>query len=150
NNGTLTMASAGNITNLIMSGNVTLTGTGVVTMGNNSQNFIYGSAAANILTNQETIQGSGNIGDAQMALVNSGTIDANSGAGSNPLIIQVSNGTTNTNTLEATNSSVLQLNGGTFTNTGGTIEALGNGASVQLENGVTITGGPLTSTGNGV
>jgi hypothetical protein len=153
NNGTIALASGGNGTSLILSGNVTLNGTGVVTMSNNSQNFIFGGVGADVLTNNQTIQGSGNIGDAQMALVNNGTIDANSGGGSNPLIIQTSGGTTNTGILEATNSSTLMLNGvsgGNFTNTGGTIEALGNGAAVQLENGVTITGGTLTSTGTGV
>jgi hypothetical protein len=148
-NGTITLASGGNATELRLNGNVTLTGSGAVTMSNNSQNFIFGNAANDVLTNQETIQGSGNIGDNQMALVNSGTIDANNGGGSNPLIIQVSNGATNTKTMEATNSSLLLLNGGTFMNTGGTFEALGNGSSVELENGVTITSGTLTSTGTG-
>ncbi len=151
NNGTISLVSGGNATELTLSGNVTLAGTGVVTLGNNANNFIFGLVAADILTNNETIQGSGNIGAAQMALVNSGTIDANSGAGSTPLILQVSNGVTNAKTLEATNSSELLLNGGTFTNTGvGIIEALGTGATVQLENAVTINGGMLTSTGTGL
>src|SRR4029077_12291387 len=133
-------------------GNVTLAGTGVVTMSNNSQNFIFGNAPATILTNQETIQGSGNIGDAQMALVNSGTINANNGIGSNTLIIQVSNGATNTGTIEATLGSNLVLQGGTFTNTGGTIKALNNaaGGSTVNINGADIIGGTLTTTGNGV
>jgi hypothetical protein len=79
NNGTLTLNSAGNGTFLdLASGqNATLTGTGIVTLSNNSQNFIQGaSSASQTLTNQQTIQGSGNIGNGQMTLVNSGTINA--------------------------------------------------------------------------
>ena len=155
NNGTLTLASFGNVTPLEISGNVTLGGSGTVTMSNNSQNFIFGVAGSNVLTNNQTIQGSGNIGDTQMTLVNSATgiIDANSGSGQNALIIQTSGGTTNTGTLEATVGSNLILegaSGGNFTNTGGTIEAIGSGSTVQLNNGVTITGGTLTSSGGGL
>src|SRR5205814_10098489 len=59
-----------------------------------------------ILTNSSTIQGSGNIGEGQMTLVNStsGIIDASNGAGSSALTIQTSGGTTNTGILEATRS----------------------------------------------
>src|SRR4029077_19078172 len=114
-------------------------------------NFILGSTGADILTNQSTIQGSGNIGNTQMTLVNSGTIDANNGSGSNTLFVQTSGGTTNTGTLEATNSSVLQITGassGNVTNTGGIIQATGNGL-VQLTGGVVITGGALTTNTGG-
>ena len=56
--------------------------------------------AADVLTNvNNTIQGSGQIGADQMALVNQGTIDANQATS---LTIWTSNGTTNTGTLEAT------------------------------------------------
>jgi fibronectin-binding autotransporter adhesin len=160
NNGTITLAAAGNNnpTELQLSANTTLNGTGRVTMtasGGSGTDLIFGAAGSDVLTNNQTIQGSGNIGDGQMTLVNSATgiIDANNGSGSAPLIIQTSGGTTNTGILEATNSSALVLNGasgGNFTNTNGTIEALGNGAAVELENGVTITNGTLTSTGTGV
>src|SRR6267378_3285165 len=67
--GTINLSSAGNGTNLIISNaNTTLSGTGTLTLSNNSQNFIYGSLAADKLTNQETIQGAGNIGNGSMAL----------------------------------------------------------------------------------
>ena len=47
-----------------MNGNVSLTGGGTVTLSNNSQNFLFGAAGTNRLTNvNNTIQGSGNIGD---------------------------------------------------------------------------------------
>ena len=144
NNGTITLNSAGNVTELVIgAAGVTLSGTGTVNLSNNGQNFIFGAAAADKLTNQQTIQGSGNIGDGQMALANSGTIDATQ---STNLILQTSNGDTNTGTLEAT-TGVLVLQGDTITNTGGTIKS--TGSAVQL-NGVTVNGGTLTTTGSGL
>jgi len=144
NNGTITLNSAGNITELIVGASgVMLSGTGTVNLSNNAENFIFGAAAADKLTNSETIQGSGNIGNGQMALANTGTIDATQ---SNNLIIQTSNGDANTGTLEAT-TGVLVLQGDTITNTGGTIKS--TGSAVQL-NGVTINGGTLTTTGSGL
>lgn len=148
NAGAITINSAGNGTSLIIgSSGVTLSGAGTLTLGNNSQNGIFGSVGTNVLTNQSTIQGSGNIGENQMGLVNSGTINANQ---STPLNIQLSSTATNTGTLEATSGASLILLGGTFTNTGGTIKAAGTNSTVSLENGVTITGGTLTGTTGGV
>jgi hypothetical protein len=57
---------------------------------------------------------------------------------------------TNTGTLEATNGGTLVLDGGTWTQTGaGTISA-GAGSIIDLQSGVSITGGKLTSTGTGL
>ena len=151
NAGKIALNSAGNGTTLtIGAANVTLSGGGTLTMSNNSQNFIQGaSAASQTLTNQQTIQGSGNIGNGQMTLVNSGTINANNAA--NALTINASGtgsgGTTNTGTLEATAGAELVLDG-SITNTGGTILATGTGSEVLL-NGSTVAGGTLTSSSGG-
>ena len=87
NAGTIALNSVGDVTALIIgASNVTLSGGGTVTMSSNGQNYIYGSAAANTLTNQGTIQGSGYVGfdpytgNGSMGLVNSGTINANQSA----------------------------------------------------------------------
>jgi hypothetical protein len=149
NAGSISLNSAGNFTELIIgSSNVTLSGAGTLTLGNNANNYIFGSAAADKLTNQSTIQGAGMIGNSQMALSNSGTINANQTA--NSLNIQTSNGVTNTGTLEATGGANLNLNGDTYTNTGGTILASGTGSTVSLNDSVTITGGTLKGSGGGV
>jgi hypothetical protein len=149
NNGSITLNSGGNFTNLIIgASNVVLSGTGTLTLGNNPNNLIFGSVAANKLTNQSTIQGAGNIGNGQMALSNSGTINANQTA--NALNIQTSNGVTNTGTLEATGGAALNLNGDTYTNTGGTILATGSGSTVNLESGMTVNGGTLNGASGGV
>jgi fibronectin-binding autotransporter adhesin len=146
--GGITLNSGGNPTDLIAgSPSVTLTGGGIVTLSNNAANRIYGAVAANVLTNaNNTIQGSGNIGAGQMALVNQGTINANQPTA---LTIQTSNGTTNTGTLEATAGGKLILLGGTYTNTGGTILASGANSVVTLQN-PTINGGTLNTAGGGL
>ncbi|HXN20291.1 MAG TPA: hypothetical protein VN875_18280 [Candidatus Binatus sp.] len=144
NSGTISLNSTGVPTELVMgAANVTLSGTGTVNMSNNANNYITGSAPANTLTNQSTIQGSGNIGIGQMALNNSGTIDANQ---STALILQISNGVTNSGMLEATGGGTLEVAGGTYNNTGGTIQA-GPGSTVQIRSNATINGGTITQSG---
>src|SRR5258708_17046605 len=93
------MNSSSNFTDLVLQGNVTLSG-GTVTLSNNVNNFIFGAATADTLTNQETIQGAGHIGNGVMTLVNSGTgiINANQSAG---MTLQVSGGITNPGATQA-------------------------------------------------
>jgi fibronectin-binding autotransporter adhesin len=148
NNGTLSLLSSNNATSLVVNAtSATLSGTGTMTMSNNANNYIYGAAGTDIFTNQQTIQGSGQIGDNQLTFVNNGTVNANQ---STQLIIDASGGTTNTGTLEATAGGTLSLQGYTITNTGATIQAngvtgTGGGAVVNLDNGVIINGGTLSS-----
>ena len=147
NNGAIQLNGTSNNTNLILGSNVTLTGSGTVTLDVSSNNRIYGTAGTDVLTNvNNTIQGSGNIGIGQMGLVNEATIDANQ---STALVIQTSSGTTNTGTLEATAGGNLILDGDTYTNTGGAILASGTGSVVTLEN-ATINGGTLNTAGGGL
>jgi hypothetical protein len=144
NNGSLNLSSIGNVTELVLGGNVTLSGTGTVTLSNNSQNYIFGTTALDQLTNQETIQGAGQIGHGQMALVNTGTINANQSAG---MTIDANDGFTNAGTVEATAGATLLLsNTGTINNTGGTISA--NASTVQV-NSTVVSGGSVTVTGAG-
>ena len=106
NNGALNLNSSANTTELIIDGATTLSGTGTVTMSNNTNNYITGGGT---FTNKQTIQGAGNIGNNNLTLVNSGStaiIDANV---SSTLQINPNGGTTNTGTLEATAGGVLEL-----------------------------------------
>ena len=146
--------NGGNGTNtqlVVDSSNVTLQGGGTVTLstatgGGNA--FIEQAAGGLILTNVDnTIQGSGIIGQNGLTLVNHSTIDANStGGGQVPyLILQGLSGLTNTGLLEATNSGVLGINGVPVNNTGGNITANGAGATVQLYGGTQIEGGTLNN-----
>ncbi len=140
NTGTLNLNSSGNFTELVLEGNVTLSGSGTVTLSNNANNFIFGHLGTDTLTNQETIQGAGNIGNGSMTLVNSGTINASQSAG---MTLQVSGGVTNTGTIKATGGT-LKLLTTTVTNTGGTISANANILNLTTS---TINGGAVTLTG---
>jgi hypothetical protein len=151
NNGTLTINGSDccNVTALTIGGSsVTLSGSGTLVMSNNSHNQINGTAG-NQFINQSTIQGVGNIGVGNLTLSNSGTINANT-SGAVLYIEPGAGGMTNTGTVEATSGGVLSLygGGGGFTNTTGTI--LANGGTVDLQNGVSITGGTLTTENGGL
>src|SRR5580693_9072878 len=160
NNGSINLAATagGSQGVLYIGGNSTLTGTGALVLENGpTQNFITGASGA-ILTNQSTIEGGwipsgagyAGIGQGQIALANSGTINANLAGG--VLNLDPTGGVTSTNTgtLEATNGATLQMQGGTWTQTGaGTISAA-TGSTVALQDGVSITGGTLTTSGTGL
>jgi hypothetical protein len=151
--GKITLNSAGNTTSLIIgTSSVTLSGGGTLTLTDsaNPQNFIVGASGTDTLTNQETIQGSGNIGNSSMGLINSGIILAN---GTHTLFIQPSSsGFTNNGTLQAASGSTMHVEGGPFTNfsastlKGGTynvsgtleIDQLGSGGGEILTNAANI------------
>ncbi|MBV9761827.1 MAG: hypothetical protein JO340_14795 [Acidobacteriaceae bacterium] len=138
--GTVQLNSTGNGTSLIVNGGVTLSG-GSVTLSNNANNYIYGGSYTDTLTNAETITGAGHLGDNQMALVNSGTIDANASAG---MTLDANGGAANTGTIEAVSGATLDIANTTVANTGGTISA--NASTLELSNS-TVNGGTVTLTG---
>ena len=70
-------------------------------MSNNGNNYIFGETASDTLTNDSTIEGAGHLGDSQMSLVNSGTIDATT---RHRLTIDISGTVDNKGTFEATSS----------------------------------------------
>ena len=111
---------------IIGSSAVTLTGGGLIDLNGGTSNLIYGADSGDVLTNvNNTIQGSGNIGNNSMGLVNQGTIDANIGNRSDPLTIQTTVEQPTGGILEATAGGNLILNGGAYNNAGGTILAFG-------------------------
>ena len=159
---TLTITKAGTSTNsgainigstlggatLKINRNVTLAGNGTVTLSNSAGNLITGSSGA-VLTNANTIQGAGNIGNGLISLVNNGTISANQ---STTLFIDTNaTGLTNNGTLSVSSNDTLDIEGGLLTNfnsgtstlTGGTYSV--NGGTLQLLN----TTGNITTIGNG-
>jgi autotransporter-associated beta strand protein len=129
--GTIALGSSGHTTQLEISGNVSLTGGGNVTMTDNADNFIVSDGSAAALTNSDTISGAGTIGDSHLTLINSGTIDA---TGTHPLIINT--GVTNNagGVLEASSGATLDINGNVVND--GLIEAKSS-ASVMITGNVT-------------
>ena len=149
NTGSISLNSSNNVADLILSGNVTLTGGGTLNLINYDR--VYGSG---ILTNVDnTIQGYTNntsysLGLDQIGIVNqaAGLIDANVSGKTLFVNPNMLNGLVNHGLMRASNGGILYLDGsggGGFTNTGATITAL-DGSEVQLANSAVITGGTLS------
>jgi YVTN family beta-propeller protein len=149
NMGAIQVNAVGNNTFLSMSGGVSLTGAGSVTVskGGNGTAAIASSGGAQTLINvNNTLQGAGVIGDG-LNVINQGTINANLPAQGT---LELNPGAlTNEGLLEATAAATLQLNGSVFNNTGGTILASGTGSNVQFANSAVIQSGTLSTSGGG-
>ena len=102
-----------------------------------------------------TIQGTGDIGDGgTLAIINGGTIDANSSSGTGQLLLDGRGGITNTNgatggLLEASGGGRLLINGITVNNANGNIATGDASGIVALVNNATIQGGTLNNTAGG-
>jgi hypothetical protein len=145
NAGLITLDSAGDNTDLVLSGNVLLTGGGTVMFSNHTQNRIVGSSSSTLTNLNNTIEGSALIGVNGLNLVNqtAGTINANLSSG----LAIIGSNTTNSGLLEASAGGALFLSSN-VNNTGGTILSTGSGSIVDL-NGSTLSGGTLTTTNGG-
>ncbi len=149
NTGAVQVAAAGNNTFLTMSGPVSLTGAGTVTLttSSNGTAALASSGGAQTLTNvNNTLQGAGVIGDG-LNVINQGTINANL-----PTVGTLTlnpDSLSNEGLLEATAAATLQLNGSVFNNTGGNILASGTGSNVQFANSAVIQSGTISASGGG-
>jgi hypothetical protein len=147
NQGTLFMDSVGNDTRIIASGSVTLTGTGAVHLSDNPNNLI-GGGGGSVLTNLDnTISGSGQIGDGNLIFNNAvqGTVNA-TGAGA-ALVLGGGVTMSNAGLLEGTGPTALRIS--TTINNVGTIAAPVAGSHVDLAS-ATINGGILSTANGGV
>lgn len=151
NTGMIELASTGSSTLLqVAEGPVTLTGGGTIRMGNNSGNRMYRTGASGSIVNiDNVIEGAGSLGWSSVptAITNHHVIVANQ-----PVTLDVhANNTllTNTGQMLAEDGGTLQLNAGDYANTGGLIEAR-QGSTVSFSGNAWITGGMLSSEGDGV
>src|SRR5262249_24460364 len=142
NSGTIALNSTGNETDLEIVSNTTLRGGGQVVLSDNN-NVIYGTTADTTLTNiDNTISGSGRLGNGQMVLVNEGTINAN---GTRPLVIDTGDKPiVNSSTLEGSGPGGLII-ASALLNSG---ELLVEGGNLQVQDAITggnaiIDGGTL-------
>jgi YVTN family beta-propeller protein len=132
-----------NGTAMSMVGAVTLTGGGSITL-TDSNAWIRQDAAASSLTNvNNTIVGSGQVGNNGLTVINdpTGTIDANSSG--NTLLFNASSAV-NEGTLESTAGGILEINVAVV-NQNANITASGAGSAVQLANGARIEGGTMNT-----
>jgi hypothetical protein len=125
NNGTIALNSAGDNTNVVLSGNVVLGGTGQLVMSDYAQNRIYGATGTEQLTNgaNHTIEGSGQLGVGQLSFVNNGLVLANQSVALSLL----------PNSTGATNNGIFQVNSGS--------SLIVNGTLTNFTTATTLTGG---------
>jgi len=151
-NGTLDTQAINNTADVVISGNVTLTGDGRIVLGNGSNNLLTGANAGTLdtLTNvSATISGGGDIGGGTLALTNeaAGVINANA-ATAELLIASLAGAFVNHGLVEATAAGGLLIQSTTIANTGGTI--LANGGGVVTLESTDIQGGSVAGLGGGV
>ena len=151
NNGLIQLNSLGNTTSVILSGggDHILSGNGIVRLGN-SVNQIRGAGTL-VNSATHTIEGGGAIGTNTIGINNLGLIRANQSGVLMTIDPSAAGNLVNTGTLRAENGGSLLLTGsggGSFDNTGGTIEALA-GSTVRFTASANITGGTLSTTGDG-
>ncbi len=127
--GEVRLGSVSHLTNLLIRGDVQLSGGGVVSMSDHASNRIYAEGGAARLTNQNnTIRGSGQLGVNAMALTNNGVIEA---VGSVGLVVDPNaSGAENNGVLRAASGSTLTLANGTFDNTDGEVQVVEGGTCV--------------------
>ncbi len=156
NNGTISMNSGNNLTDVQFIGSQTLTGTGEVVMGQNAANRVIVNVDSTQLTldTDQTIRGAGQVLTNAGGFINNGTIrqegaqvltldpgSADVGGGANFI---------NNGVLETTGSGGLTLNGGVYDNNT-VIGSMGPGYIRLASSGVRVVGGDLkTSAGTGV
>ena len=149
NNGQFLLNGGGGTNSVLqLENNVTLSGTGALTLtvaGGGGSSYIELGVSGVTLTNQSTIQGTGVIGNNGLSLINSGTVDANvSGQALN--LLTMSSALNNAGgLLRASNGGILAINGITVAG-GGTITAR-TGGVVQLFGNTTVQGGTLNNLG---
>ena len=149
-NGVLTVASAGNSTDLVLSGARTISGAATIQLSNTTANRIYGATAADSLTiaNGVTIRGSGQLGaGTAAAIANNGTVIANQ---TNALTLNSAGSVTNNNVMRADGAGTSLTIASTAVTQGasGTLNAINNG-TVSLTGGTTITGGSFSTASGG-
>ena len=138
NTGKIELGASGGTTKLLISGNVGLGGT--ISMSNNANNVIEGASTGNeVLTNEGTIEGSGNIGNGFMGFVNTRTILANQ---SIPLIIDA--GSAGFSNSSGTKNGTLQVNQNDTLNI---IGPFSNFSGTTLTGGIYSVAGALEFTG---
>ena len=151
NHGTISLESTNNSTDLwIQSPVVTLSGAGALVLSDNGNNYIQSQTAGTELVNfNNTISGSGQVGNGDIAIDNqaAGIINSNGAAG-----MVLNTGTysfTNEGLIEDTNTGGITVNGATTIINAGTLSAAGAGSFINL-NSATIAGGTLSTKAGGV
>ncbi|HMP79201.1 MAG TPA: hypothetical protein PKD54_07095, partial [Pirellulaceae bacterium] len=137
--------TGGNITTtLAVSQPMSLSGSGILRLGRDTQAYITGSVIHHGDTH--TIEGVGRI---LADLVNNGTLRADATLGTGASLSLLNNNVTNNGLLWATENSTLALTSSQIVNHNGVIRADGAGSLVELNGDTTIIGGTLQTFNGG-
>ena len=140
-NDTLNLNGTGNATQIILGDDQTFGGTGQIVMDGNNNTRITGNFSGRLLTvgNDLTIEGSGNLGNNVLNIINNGAVRATSNT--DVLTIDPNATFANNGTLAAVGTAGLDLNGGTFVNNT-SIDVL-PGSALTTTFGTVIQGGAI-------
>jgi len=146
NTGALHIESTGSFTDLIITSNTSITGTGAIVLGDHTNNRIYGSTGSERLTvgAGQTIRGGGQLGTGQLKVSNQGLIVADQAATLSIFTTNAADSFDNAGgVLEVKSGSLLHFTtanvvGGTLRGQSTTAHIGGNGSAVL--NGVAIDG----------
>ncbi len=134
NDGAISLTSGGNLTSLSLSGTTSINGVGTITLvGNSTSTRITGFGTMTHGAGH-TIQGSGNLGNNVLSIVNQGVVQAGAGAA---LVIDPSNLGGGTQSF-INNGTVQAFDGGVITLTGNGFGEFGGSGTYTADNGSTI------------
>jgi hypothetical protein len=150
NSGDMALAGVSNFTSLWIDEQVTLTGGGTVTMTNKHLNRVLDATLGtqgHLINEDNTIQGSGQLGDNSVQITNRGTIRANQSVN---LVVDPDAALVNKGLMQA-DGGTLRLQDAVFTNReGGTLGVIDAQAGSVVElSSAHIIGGRLTTSGDG-
>ncbi|HZL00223.1 MAG TPA: hypothetical protein VFC47_09995, partial [Caulobacteraceae bacterium] len=142
NVGAIDLGAVNNATDLEMGANVTLTGGGRITLGDDGNNRLYGATGSVVLTNTDNlISGAGQLGVNQLTLDNqtAGVIDAD-GTNNALTLLFGGNVVTNAGLIEATGAAGLNIQSTTINDSTGGIILAASGSHVNLRSADLIAG----------
>jgi mannose-6-phosphate isomerase-like protein (cupin superfamily)/predicted secreted protein len=148
--GNILLNSTGSFTDIVLAGDTTVTGFGVINLRNAARIRGLGHTLTNAATIAGETSNGGSLGNNEIGIVNAGggLIDANVAGLELVVDPNATRGLRNAGTMRARSGGILTLTGnggGTFDNTGGAISAAAF-SEVRLTNGATVFGGSLLST----
>jgi len=146
--GTLSMSSGGNNTDLIAVGARTISGAANINLSNAAANRIYAATGADSLTfaSGVTVQGAGSIGfGTASTLTNNGSWIANQSAG---MVLSTIGAATNNNLIRADGANFSINSTHLGQGAGGVLNAINNG-TVVLGNGSVVSGGTFSTASGG-
>jgi hypothetical protein len=136
NNGTITVRGSTGNSIIQLQDATTFAGSGTIVLDGANARILDTAAGATLLTNgaNHTIRGYGNVGANVIGIVNNGLIMADVAGAAIIIDPAGSSSFTNNGLVRAEGGAVVQLNGGDYSNTNGTIEAIGANSSVTATN----------------